>query len=237
MKAVILAGGKGTRLAPYNTIFPKPLVPLGERPILDIIIHQLAHYGFNDIVLSLGYLAELIEAYFRDGSPRVEDANITFVREKEPLGTVGSLALVPNLNDSFIAMNGDILTTLDYRKLLAFHKEHGAELTIALNRRQVKIDFGVIDINNAFEIQSFTEKPTLSYLVSMGIYVYEPTVLKYIPSSKYLDFPDVVQQMLKEGKKVIGYPCDDYWLDLGSHLDYQRAQDEFAQMHEKLLPQ
>jgi NDP-sugar pyrophosphorylase family protein len=237
VKAVILAGGKGTRLAPYNTIFPKPLVPLGDRPIIDIIIHQLAHFGFNDIVISVGYLAELIEAYFHDGSPNVEDASITFVREKEPLGTVGSLALVPDIKESFLVMNGDILTTLNYTDLFKFHKKHGALLTIALNRRQVKIDLGVIEINDRFEIQNFKEKPTLDYLVSMGIYVYEPEVLRYITPGKYLDFPEVVWQMLREGKKIVGYPSDDYWLDLGSHADYQKAQDEFEQMGSKLLPE
>ena len=236
MKAVILAGGKGTRLAPYNTVFPKPLVPLGDRPILDIVIHQLAHYGFSDITLSLGYLAELIEAYFHDGSPNVANANIRFVREREPLGTVGSLALVPGLDESFLVMNGDILTTLDYGKLLAFHKEQGGELTIALNQRPVKIDLGVIEIDDRFTLKSFVEKPTLNYLVSMGVYVYEPAVLDYIAPGQYLDFPQVVWRMLADGRKVVGYPNDAYWLDLGSHTDYQKAQDEFEAMRDRLLP-
>ncbi|MBM4032645.1 MAG: nucleotidyltransferase family protein [Planctomycetes bacterium] len=236
MIAVVLAGGKGTRLAPYNTIFPKPLVPLGDRPILDIVIHQLAYYGFERIVLSVGYLAELIEAYFRNGSPTVSNAKITFVRETEPLGTVGSLSLVPNLTESFLVMNGDILTTLNYAKLLQFHREHGGLLTIALNRRQVKVDLGVIEINKQFEVQSFLEKPTMNYLVSMGVYVYEPEVLKYIAPGKRLDFPEVVWQMLREGKKIVGYPSDDYWLDLGSHADYKKAQDEFEEMRDKFLP-
>ncbi|GFO53230.1 nucleoside-diphosphate-sugar pyrophosphorylase [Geomonas sp. Red276] len=237
MKAVILAGGKGTRLAPYTTVFPKPLVPLGDRPILDIVIHQLAHHGFNQITLSLGYLAELIQAYFRDGSPTVENATINFVREQQPLGTVGSLALVPDLTESFLVMNGDILTTLDYAKFYRFHKEHGAPLTIALNQRPVKIDLGVIEINDNHEIVSFLEKPTLNYLVSMGIYMYEPEVLDYIqPPGTYLDFPDVVDRMLKDGKRIAGYPNDAYWLDLGSHADYAKAQDEFESMKDILLP-
>ncbi|MBI5713664.1 MAG: NTP transferase domain-containing protein [Chloroflexi bacterium] len=236
MKAVVLAGGKGTRLAPYNTVFPKPLVPLGDRPILDIIMHQLSYYGFKDVVLSVGYLAELIEAYFRNGSPSVSDIKITFVREKEPLGTVGSLAIIPDLSESFLVMNGDILTTLDYAKLVQFHEQHGGLLTIALNRRQVKLDLGVIDINDKFEVQSFLEKPTQSYLVSMGIYVYEPEVLNYIVPGKYLDFPEVVWQMLRDGKKIVGYVSDNYWLDLGSHVDYSRAQDEFITMKDQLLP-
>lgn len=236
MKAVILAGGKGTRLAPYNTVFPKPLVPLGDRPILDIIIHQLAHYGFKDIVLSVGYLAELIQAYFREGSPNVENANITFVREQEPLGTVGSLSLVSGLDDSFLVMNGDVLTTIDFSKLMKYHKEKGGLLTIAMHRREVKIDLGVMEINDKHELKSFLEKPTLNYLVSMGVYVYEPEVLKYITPGRYLDFPEVVWKMLEEGKKIVGYPSDDYWLDLGSHADYAKAQQEFDLMRDKLIP-
>lgn len=236
MIAVVLAGGKGTRLAPYNTIFPKPLVPLGNRPILDIVIHQLAYYGFDRIVLSVGYLAELIEAYFRNGSPNVDNVQITFVREKKPLGTVGSLALVPGLSESFLVMNGDVLTTLNYARLVQFHKQHGGQLTIALNRRRVKLDLGVVEINDQFEVQSFQERPTLKHLVSMGVYVYEPEVLRYITPGKYLDFPEVVWQMLRDGKKIVGYPSDDYWLDLGSHIDYKKAQDEFEKMESQLLP-
>jgi NDP-sugar pyrophosphorylase family protein len=236
MIAVVLAGGRGTRLAPYNTIFPKPLVPLGDRPILDICIHQLAHYGFDRIVLSTGYLAELIEAYFHNGSPTVPNAQITFVRETEPLGTVGSLALVPGLTESFLVMNGDVLTTLDYARLMQYHRDHGGLLTIAMHRREVKIDLGVMRVNERYELQSFDEKPTLDYLVSMGVYVYEPEVLRYIEPGKRLDFPEVVWQMLRDGKKIVGYPSDDYWLDLGSHADYQRAQDEFETMQSRLLP-
>jgi NDP-sugar pyrophosphorylase family protein len=236
MIAVVLAGGRGTRLAPYNTIFPKPLVPLGDRPILDICIHQLAHYGFDRIVLSVGYLAELIEAYFHNGSPTVPNARITFVRETEPLGTVGSLALVPGLTEPFLVMNGDVLTTLDYAALMRYHRSHGGLLTIATHRREVKIDLGVIRLNEQHELQSFEEKPTLNYFVSMGVYVYEPEVLQYIQPGKRLDFPEVVWQMLRDGKKIVGYPSEDYWLDLGSHADYQRAQDEFETMQSRLLP-
>jgi NDP-sugar pyrophosphorylase family protein len=236
MKAVILAGGKGTRLAPYTTVFPKPLVPLGDRPILDIIIHQLAHYGFRDIVLSVGHLGELIEAYYRNGSPNGCQAKVTFVRERQPLGTVGSLALVPDLDDTFLVMNGDVLTTLNYARLVAFHKEHGGLLTIAMHRRAVNIDLGVMEINDRYELQSFLEKPTLNYLVSMGVYVYEPAVLQYIAPGQRLDFPEVVWRMLKEGKRVVGYPCDDYWMDLGSHADYSKAQNEFDDIKDRLLP-
>ena len=236
MRAIILAGGKGTRLAPYNTVFPKPLVPLGDQPILEIIIRQLEHYGFKDIVLSLGYLAELIEAYLNNRSAINSKAKFTYVREEKPLGTVGSLALVPGLNETFISINGDTLTTLDYGKLVQFHKEHGALLTIAMNQRDVQIDLGVVDVNSNYEIKKFTEKPKFHYNACMGIYVYEPEVLRYITAGECLDFPQLVWQMLDNREKIIGYPSDDYWLDLGSHADYGKAQDEFESLKEKLLP-
>jgi NDP-sugar pyrophosphorylase family protein len=236
MRAVILAGGEGTRLAPYNTIFPKPLVPLGERPILDILIHQLAHYGFDDITLSLGYLAELIQAYFRDGSPTVDNAKIHFVREDKPLGTVGSLKLLPSTDESFLVMNGDVLTTLDFGALFKHHCESDSELTIATQRKQVKLDLGVMEMNADNELVGFREKPEFDYLVSMGVYVYKPSALDYITKGEHLDLPDIVHMMLRDKRKIVGYPSDDYWLDLGSHVDYGRAQDEFEQMRHQLIP-
>lgn len=235
MKAIILAGGQGTRLAPYNTVFPKPLVPLGDRPILDIIIQQLQHYNFNPIYLSLGYLAELIEAYIKYGSPHIEKDKIEFIRETEPLGTVGSLALVPNLKETFLVINGDVLTTLDYKKLVNYHRENGALLTVAMHKRDVKIDLGVLDVNKANEVMKISEKPILHYNVGMGVYVYEPDILKYITPGKYLDFPNLVCKMLDQGDKVVGYPSDDYWLDLGTHTDYSKAQEEFEGLKDKLI--
>lgn len=236
MIAVILAGGEGTRLAPYNTVFPKPLIPLGDHPILDIIIHQLAYYGFDRIELSVGYLAGLIEAYFQNGPPHPSGAEISFVRERKPMGTTGSLSLVPNLHESFLVMNGDVLTTMNYAELMRFHKEHGAQLTIAMHQREVHLDLGVMEVNDKYELQTFLEKPTNKYQVSMGVYVYEPEVLNYITPGERLDFPEVVWNMLRDGRKIVGYPSDDYWLDLGSHTDYHKAQDDFTRMRAKLLP-
>lgn len=237
MDAVILAGGKGTRLAPYNTVFPKPLVPLGDRPILDIIVQQLDYYGFDRIIISLGYLGELIESYFKSGySSTLKNAKIEFVREREPLGTVGSLALVSGLKKSFLVINGDTLTTLNYKKLMDFHKENKGLLTIATNKKKVNLQLGIMEANDKFEIQSFVEKPTMSYLVSMGIYIYEPEILKYIKPGESLDFPNIVWKMLEEKKRILGYPSEDYWLDLGTHSDYGKAQDEFENMKKELLP-
>jgi len=236
MKTIILAGGKGTRLAPYNTIFPKPLVPLGDRAILDIIIQQLERFGFSDITISLGYLGELIEAYIRNGSPHVAKSNISFVREREPLGTVGALSLVPGLEETFMSINGDTLTTLDYGNIIEHHKKSDSIMTIAVNKKDVKIDFGVIETDKDGCLTKFTEKPHMQYKVGMGVYVYEPEVLKYIISGQRFDFPDLVCKILHDGKKISTYISDDYWLDLGTHSDYEKAQSEFELMKNKILP-
>ena len=234
MKAVILAGGKGTRLAPYTTIFPKPLVPLGNKPILDIVLHQLQRAGFNDITLSLGYLSELITAYMDHSTTKLNKDQISFVTEEVPLGTVGSLSLVDGLDDTFLTMNGDILTTLDYRKLIEFHKENKAMLTIAMNQRDVKIDLGTLKLEGN-QIVNFQEKPVYHYNVSMGIYVYEPEILNYITPGEYFDFPQLVWKMLDKGDKICGYPSGDYWLDLGTPADYEKAQNDFESMKNQFV--
>jgi NDP-sugar pyrophosphorylase family protein len=236
MKVIVLAGGKGTRLAPYTTVFPKPLVPLGDTPIIDILVRQLEHYGFLDLTLSLGHLAELIMAYFSAEVMSERKARISFVRERSPLGTVGALGLVPDLNETFMTINGDTLTTLDFRKLVAHHKQQGAMLTIAMHRREIKIDLGVLEFNDKYEISGMIEKPTYTFNVSTGIYVYEPEVRRHIVPGEKLDFPDLVAKMLRAGDRIVGYPCDDYWLDLGTHADYERAQREFESIKSKILP-
>jgi NDP-mannose synthase len=228
MKTVILAGGKGTRLAPYTTIFPKPLVPIGERPILEIIIRQLVGQGLGDIILSVGHLGELIEAYFQNGHRNIPGLKLEYCREKQPLGTAGPLAMIPGLDETFLAMNGDILTTLNYRELIRHHKEQKAALTIAMHQKDVRIDLGVLEINANGELSSYNEKPLFSFEVSMGVYVYEPHVLQYIPKGCYLDFPDLVRVLLDKGEKISGYRSQDYWLDIGRREDYELAQQEYA---------
>jgi NDP-mannose synthase len=236
MKAIILAGGKGTRLAPYTTVFPKPLVPLGHRPIIDIIVHQLAHYGFTDVTMTVGPLSELIQAYFHHANGITERMKFSYVKETKPTGTVGSLSAVNGLNETFLVMNGDVLTTLDYAKLIAYHKEKGGLLTVGMHKKNVKIDFGVIEVDENFQIMNYQEKPENSYPVSMGVYVFEPEVLKYIQPGEYLDFPVLVERLLEKGEKVVGYPCEDFWLDIGCHEDYQKAQDIYESMKDKFLP-
>ena len=227
MKIVILAGGKGTRLAPYTTIFPKPLVPIGDRPILEIIIRQLARHGLGDIVLSIGHLGELIEAYFQNERINIPGLSLNYFRENDPLGTAGSLAMIPGLEETFLAMNGDILTTIDYQALIRHHREQSAALTIAMHQKDVNIDLGVLGTDDAGRLVSYDEKPVYSFNVSMGIYVYEPRVLKYIPKERYMDFPNLVRVLMDHGEKVAGYHSQDYWLDIGRREDYELAQQEF----------
>lgn len=233
MKAIILAGGKGTRLAPYTTILPKPLMPVEDRPILDIVIRQLVRHGIDEIILSVGHLAELLEAYFQDGSRY--GVRLTYARETEPLGTAGPLALMSGLDATFLVMNGDVLTTLDYRHLIEYHRQHRGVLTIAMHTKQVKIDLGVMHVNEHYELIDYIEKPTLDYNVSMGIYVFEPAVLRYIEPGVRLDFNDLVIRLLTHRERVITYPCTAYWLDIGRPDDYQQATEVFMSHRAEFL--
>lgn len=239
MKAVILAGGKGTRLAPYTTVIPKPLLPVGKMPILEIIIKQLTHYGLKDIVLSVGYLSELIQAYFQNYQAAHKDSSISYVKEKEPLGTAGSLALVGDLSETFLVMNGDVLTSLDYSKLIEFHKKSRALLTIAVNKKEVRLDLGVVVMGKDGRVKDYLEKPVNTYFDSMGIYVYEPEVLKYIEKDVYLDLPTLVKRLVKNGEKVAGYLHEKayYWIDMGQPKDYQKANEEFEKRMKEFLPE
>jgi len=226
MRAVILAGGKGTRLAPYTTVLPKPLLPVGEMPILEIVIRQLKKHGFNDVTLAVGYLAELLMAYCGDGSKF--GAKLGYSREEQPLGTAGPLASIPNLNETFLVMNGDLLTTIDYGAMLKYHRERGALATIACYQRDEKINLGVIDMDSDNWVSNYIEKPTYHYTVSMGIYIFEPAILNYIPSNQHLDLPQLVLNLIKAEKKVNVFNFGGYWLDIGRHDDYERAIEEFA---------
>ncbi len=234
MKAVILAGGKGTRLAPYTKILPKPLLPIGDMPILEILLRQMHHAGIRQAVITVGHLAELLRLFFQDGQ-RV-GMDITYSYEEQPLGTAGPLALVPGLDETFLVSNGDVLTNLQMAELVAFHRANKAVATIATHRRQVKIDLGVLELNGNNQVQGYIEKPTYDYLVSMGIYVFEPMVLDYIEKNQYLDFPNLVQMLLADGRNVVSYPFDDYWMDLGRPDDYEQAVHDFERLRAQFLP-
>lgn len=236
MKAVILAGGRGTRLAPYTYVLPKPMMPIGDRAILEILLRQMKRAGINHIVLTVGHLSGLMQAFFQDGTQW--DLDITYSFEAKPLGTAGPLALVPNLDKTFMVSNGDVLTLLNFNDFLNFHQEQGGICTIAMHERQVHIDLGVIEQNNGeYVITGYVEKPTLDYRVSMGIYIFEPRVLDYIPKNEYLDFPDLVKILLANGERVVGYPFSGYWRDLGNPGDYTQACLDFEQMRSQFLPE
>ena len=231
MKAVILAGGKGTRLRPYTANLPKPLVKIGDKPIIEIIIRQLASQNITDIMMAIGHLGEQIIGFCGDGSRF--GVNIKYSQEDEPLGTAGGLDLMrTDLNETFLMINGDTLTSLKYDALMNYHKDHQAMATIALKGRQVYIDFGVVELDGEGFVGGYTEKPSIDYLVSMGVYVFEPKALEYIKSGERLDFPDLIKRLLANGEKVKGFNFDGYWLDIGRPEDYERANEEIGSMEE-----
>jgi NDP-sugar pyrophosphorylase family protein len=234
MKAVILAGGKGARLAPYTRILPKPLMPIDDMPILEVLLRQLKNAGVNDIIITVGHLAALLQAYFSDGHEF--GLNITYSYEEKPLGTAGPLALVPDLNEPFFVMNGDVLTTLKFKELLQFHQAQKGVATIAAHQRTVKIDLGVLHhADGDYRVTDYIEKPSFDYVVSMGIYVFNPEVLEFIPKNEYLDFPNLVLKLIADGKKVVHLPYEGYWKDLGRPDDYEQAAQDFINMRAQFL--
>lgn len=228
MRAVILAGGRGTRLAPYTTVFPKPLMPLGDIPIIQVVLRQLRHFGFNRATLAVGHLGELLRAYLDHNVEQFAGLQIDYVHEKTPTGTAGSLANISDLDETFLVMNGDVLTTLNYKDLLETHRKSGAAITIASYPRHVKIDLGVLETDAEGFLTDYREKPSMDFRVSMGIYVYEPRVLRLIDAGSYLDFPTLVLRLLAAGERVATHSFDGYWLDIGRHDDYAEAQEQFA---------
>jgi NDP-sugar pyrophosphorylase family protein len=229
LRAVLLAGGKGVRLRPFTVNFPKPLLPLGDMPIIEVLMKRLVSFGITDITLTLGHLAELIKAYFLHRQEFTSQLRLRYVDEEEPTGTAGSLASVQGLDDTFLVMNGDVLTDLDFDELVAFHRQQQAALTIAAHERHVKIDLGVLEFDEGHRVTSYREKPENAYHVSMGVYVYEPRVLRFIEQGEYLDFPDLVLRLVKAGERVCALPFDCQWLDIGRPDDYAQAQELFAE--------
>jgi NDP-sugar pyrophosphorylase family protein len=223
MKAVIQAGGKGTRLRPYTMILPKPLMPVGSKPVLDLLLKWLRRNGTHDVYITTGYLGHLIRSVCGDG--RQWDLRITYTEESEPLGTIGSLSLLHNELDSrFLVINGDVLTDLSLNAFTSCHREHGGLLTIATSRRTFRIDFGIIE-DAAGTVVRFKEKPNLTHLVSMGIYCMEPEVLTYIPSGIGYGFDDLMFGLLGRGVPVHTYLHSGLWLDVGRVEDFHKAQE------------
>jgi NDP-sugar pyrophosphorylase family protein len=233
MRAVILAGGKGTRLAPYTVAFPKPLMPVGDLPILEIVVRQLRHYGFQRITMAVGHLAELIQTFFGDGSKF--GIKIDYSREERPLGTAGPLHLIPDLDETFLVMNGDLLTDLNYGQLVRWHVEQKNDATIGVYEKKVSIDLGVLERDGDNRIVDYKEKPTLTYEVSMGVYVFSKSILQYVPKGHF-DFPDLVLELIRRGRPIRGYRFQGLWLDIGREEDYAKAVEAFEAQRAKLLP-
>jgi len=227
MLAVILAGGKGTRLKPFTMTIPKPLLPLGDIPIIEVVVRQLATSGVTDVHLTLGHMVHLFTA-FLDSAPRW-GVDVKYSIEEKPLGTAGPLKLLPNTEDDFLVLNGDLLTSIDYGKLLRTHRERNAWATIAVHKREVKIDYGVIEIDADGGMHNYTEKPTIPYNVSMGINVLSKQCLDLIPAGRRYDMPDLLTAIRKAGKPVACYETDCYWQDIGRFEDYQQASEDFTQ--------
>ena len=234
-RIVILAGGKGTRLRPFTASFPKPLVPIGHMPILEVLLRQLAQQGFKDVTLTLGHLSELIKAFIAQHKTLGEQISFSFVEEDEPTGTAGSLATVPNLDSTFLVMNGDVLTDLSFRDFCDDHQASGAALSIAAHTKKVKIDLGVLEAGEDGVLTDYIEKPQRAYTVSMGVYAYEPRVLDYIEPGTYLDFPDLVLRLMEAGETVRLYRNNAFWLDIGRPEDYAQAQEIFENSPERFL--
>ena len=214
---------------------PKPLLPLGETPILEIVIQQLVSAGVSRIVLTLGHMPQLFIASIGDGARW--GIEIESIFEREPMGTAGSLRAVPDLEENFLVMNADLLTTIDYKALFAYHARLRAAGTIALSKRVVNIDYGVIRSTPEGVLEDYVEKPTIPYSVSMGINILSRDCLDFIPPSGRFDMPDLMLGMHRAGRLVACYETDCYWKDIGRFDDYQQASDDFVENPARFLPQ
>lgn len=231
-RAVILAGGKGTRLRPYTVVLPKPLMPIGDYPILEVVIRQLIHYGFDHITLAVSHQAGLIRAFFGDGSKW--HVHIDYSEENQPMGTIGPLRIIPDLPEHFLIMNGDVLTDLNFA---TFHDEHidsNQIFTISSHQRVQKIDYGVLIANATGNLCGFQEKPSTNYEVSMGIYMASREILKYVPNTPY-GFDNLMLDLIADKRDVKVKPFSGYWLDIGRPDDYMQAIDEFEKMKSSFL--
>ena len=233
-RVVVLAGGKGTRLHPYTVVFPKPLMPLGEYPILEVIVRQLAINGFRHITLAVNHQANLIKAFFGDGEKW--NVRIDYSLESRPLSTIAPLCLIEDLPDTFLLMNGDILTDLRFRDLYQEHLQSASVFTVAASQRTQTIDYGVLRADVANTLVGFEEKPAMQYLVSMGVYVVQRSVLTLVPPDQPYGFDDLMHALIARGDRINVRPHNGYWLDLGRPDDYAQAVEEFERRKDGLLP-
>lgn len=220
-RAIILAGGKGTRLKPYTISLPKPLVPVGDKPILELIILQLKKFGFNHITITVNHMAEIIKAFFGDGSKW--DITIDYTYEEKPLSTMGPLTLIPDLPENFLVMNGDVLTDINLSDLYNYHINNNNLFTISSFRRSDKIDYGVLHKNSDNKLIKFEEKPNFDFLVSMGIYMVSKKVVSNIPENTFFGFDHLMEKLISKEEFPSIYEYEGYWLDIGRPDDYEKA--------------
>jgi len=230
--AVILAGGLGSRLRPYTVVLPKPLMPVGEMPILEIIIRQLAAHGITRIILAVNHQAELMRAFFGTGERL--GVSISYSLETKALGTMGPLRLMASLPENFIVMNGDVLCDLDFGAFVDRHEKNNRLFTISASQREQMIDYGVLLSNDAGRLTGFSEKPKTNYLVSMGVYCVSRRVLEWIPEDQPFGFDQLMLKLIAAGESVKVEPHPGYWLDIGRPDDYHRAVEDWPQLKRSL---
>ena len=221
LQAVIMAGGFGTRLRPLTEDLPKPMLPVGNRPLMELIVGQLRQAGIRRVNVATHYMAESIIEHFGDGHDFGVELN--YVTEDRPLGTAGALGLMRTPQEPVLVINGDILTRVDFRAMLAYHQEHEADLTVAVRKYDLNVPYGVIESDGAF-VRGLAERPVLSLFINAGIYLLEPSVHRYIPKDQCFDMTDLIQRLLDEDRPVASFPILEYWLDIGKHVDYEQAQ-------------
>lgn len=221
IKAVIMAGGLGTRLRPLTDDTPKPMLPVGDRPVMEWMIDQIRQAGISKVNVTTHYKSEKIVQHFGDGS--TFGVNIDYVNESQPLGTGGALGLLAPSDEPLLVINGDILTHVDFRALFDYHKSHGADVTMGVRQFEMQVPYGLIECQGN-QVRTLKEKPSLTVLVNAGIYLLEPLVYKYIPRGKHFNITDLIQWLIDDGRKIISFPIFEYWLDIGQHAEYAKAQ-------------
>ena len=240
-QAVILAGGKGTRLHPYTVVIPKPMLPIGDYPIIEIIARQLAHFGFTDVTISLGHLSGMIELFLKSLPEDTNLPNFTYYVEKSPLGTSGPVKAIKPDQENFMVINGDILTTLNMKNMFTEHEKSGAAMTVATRTTSYTLPLGSLILSETLEVKDFQEKPTYTLFDNIGAYVYSQRALKYMKDNEKIDVNILIHRLIEAGEKVMAFRSDGpyYWIDIGTHADYEKANSQFKDLLEELpfLPQ
>ena len=230
IRAIVMAGGLGTRLRPLTDTLPKPMLPIGSRPLLELIVERLKQSGIRRLNVATHYKGEIISEHFKDGQDF--GVEITYVKEDQPLGTVGALSLLEDSEDPLLVINGDILTRVDFREMLNFHREHKAELTIAVRQYEFNVPYGVVESDGVF-VKGISEKPTVRQFINAGIYLLNPSVRRLVPNQQQYDMPDLIHRILSEGRQVVCFPVREYWLDIGIEDQYMQAQSDMEKLLEK----